>query len=152
MTRKSQLLQKIKCGIGCQGIKSDGSVCGYNENGYALDFAHVNNADKHPAAWKFRSGAGMNNLYTRLCIIDQDKNRMYIKELFQEIRKCEIKCKICHVIETVKNREFQRNQEIVKKRKYVSWIGTSGDLGEKVERSDIKEEEQSTSKLEAYFK
>ena len=54
-------------------------------------------------------------------------------------------------IETVKNREFQRNQEIVKQRKYVSWIGTSGDLWEKVERSDIKEEEQSKSQQNNFW-
>ena len=136
--RRVQLLRKIKCGIGCQFEYPDGSVCGYNEEGVALDFAHVNNADKHPMAWKHRSGAGMNNLYTRISIRDQDKNRMYIRELIEEVRKCKILCKNHHAIETEQNKEFERNFEITQNRKYESWKGTKGDQGEKVAKLEMK--------------
>ena len=92
-------LRKIKSSRGCER-------CGYNESPLALDFAHINPEEKH-IAMVLRTGAnGMCRLYSRICIKDKEKNRFYIKELFNEIRKCKILCKNCHVIETDENGEF----------------------------------------------
>jgi hypothetical protein len=100
VNRRLHWLRKIKTSKGCE-------VCGYNESPLALDFAHINPIEKHsqlgPGGPKY---AGMDRLYRRICIVDMKKNTKYIKELFDEIRKCKILCKNCHVIETFKNNEF----------------------------------------------
>ena len=97
--RRLHWLRKIKTSKGCE-------VCGYNESPLALDFAHINPIDKHIAMVMRSGGNGMDNLYSRICIKDKEKNTLYLKELIAEVRKCEILCKNCHVIETYNNKEF----------------------------------------------
>ena len=106
--RRLHWLRKIKKSKGCEN-------CGYNESPLALDFAHINPIDKH-LAMVSRSGCnGIDNLYSRICIKDKEKNTLYIKELIAEVRKCKILCKNCHVIETYNNKEF--NGEKIKEQR-----------------------------------
>ena len=96
--RRVYWLRKIKTSKGCE-------KCGYNESPVALDFAHINPREKHLAMVMRSGGNGIINLYTRICILDKEKNTLYLKELIAEVRKCKIICKNCHVIETFKNGE-----------------------------------------------
>ena len=106
--RRVELLRKLKKSMGCVN-------CGYNKHGAALQFAHIDQMDKHAALAKegsrFTSGrstayAGMDKFYTRISIKDREKNTKYIKELFDEIRKCRILCANCHAIETDTNKQY----------------------------------------------
>ena len=114
-------LRKIKTSKGCER-------CGYNESPLALDFAHINPTEKHTnlstksAAGQGTRFAGMDVLYKRICTVDMVKNTKYIKELFDEIRKCKILCKNCHVIETAKNNEFKHFKCFQKHLKRVPWV------------------------------
>jgi predicted nuclease with TOPRIM domain len=102
--RRIYWIRKIKKYKGCEN-------CGYDENPVALDFAHIDPLTKHERMCSARKGAGMSSMYSRICIRDMKKNTKYIKELFDEVRKCKILCKNCHVIETQK--EFD-GKEITK--------------------------------------
>ena len=92
--------------------------CGYNENGLALDFAHINPEKKSYYIYKDGpTGSGMSKMVSRLTHgKDKEKNRLRWKELKQEIRKCKILCKNCHVIETYKNKEMHNSHEMWKVR------------------------------------
>ena len=107
--RRLHWLRKIKKSKGCEN-------CGYNESPLALDFAHINPLDKNIAMCGTRHrGCGMHRLVVRICTVDKEKNTFYIKELFDEIRKCKILCKNCHVVETYNNKEF--NGEKIKEQR-----------------------------------
>ena len=97
--RRVYWLRKIKTSKGCE-------KCGYNESPVALDFAHINPREKHLAMVMRSGGNGIINLYTRICILDKEKNTLYLKELIAEVRKCKIICKNCHVIQTYNTKEF----------------------------------------------
>ena len=104
--RRDHLLHKFQCKQGCE-------KCGYNENGYALVFAHRNPLEKHPALYSDGfGGSGMNTLVKRMYTKRTEKfkilNRIYIHELFLEIRKCKILCVNCHTIETIEEGESER--------------------------------------------
>jgi hypothetical protein len=107
--RRIQLLQKYKVSQGCK-------LCGYNEHAVALDFAHRNPEEKHIEMVRRRGGNGIDNLYRRVTIRDKVKNRFYIRELIAEIRKCDVLCKNCHVVQTHKNKEFNRNKKLMELR------------------------------------
>ena len=64
---------------------------------------------------KNKAGANMSRLYTRV-YKDPIKNRQAIKELFEEIRKCQILCAIHHDIEKEDRRESYTNWEIARAR------------------------------------
>ena len=104
--RRDHWLHLFQCKMGCE-------KCGYNENGYALIFAHRNPLEKHSALYSDGfGGTGMNTLvkrmYTKRTEKFKIKNRIYIHELFQEIRKCKILCGNCHMIETIEEGESER--------------------------------------------
>tara|TARA_Y100001951_G_C11029951_1_gene124415 strand:- start:36 stop:458 length:423 start_codon:yes stop_codon:yes gene_type:complete len=104
--RRNYWLHKIKTSAGCEN-------CGYNKKGYALVFAHKNPMEKHPiCCGQGRGGAGMNGLVKRICTANKEKNRKYIRELFEEIRKCKILCMNCHTEETIEAGEHENNFEI----------------------------------------
>ena len=114
--RRVKHLHKIKTSKGCQ-------TCGYNENGYALVFAHRDPMEKHSlCVGQGKGGSGMNGLTKRICVVGArkdsgKKNRKYIKELFLEIRKCKVLCMNCHTIETMLAGAHENNVETYKKRK-----------------------------------
>ena len=56
-------------------------------------------------------------MYCRISVKDKIKNRQYLKELMDEIRKCKILCKNCHVKETFTNREMHNNCNTFQNRK-----------------------------------
>ena len=91
--------------------------CGYNENPVALVFAHIDQMTKSLVACGYGGGNGISRLYVRICYKDMKKNTKYIKELFEEIRKCKILCQNCHSIETDKNKESSNNHEVAKMRR-----------------------------------
>ena len=78
--RRRDWLNKYKEAKGC-------SRCGYNENGVALDFDHIDSSIK-----KF-------NISHRL-------PNSTLKPLFAEIRKCRLLCANCHRIRTLKENQF----------------------------------------------
>ena len=104
--RRDFWLHKFQCKMGCE-------KCGYNENGYALVFAHRNPLEKHSALCSDGyGGSGMNilvrRMYTKRTKEFKIKNRISIHELFQEIRKCKILCVNCHTIESIEGGESER--------------------------------------------
>lgn len=74
--RRMKWLNLYKTGKGCE-------LCGYNKNGVALDFDHLD-----PSIKEF-------NPSSRSLTVS-------LKRLFIEIRKCRILCANCHRIETQK--------------------------------------------------
>ena len=102
--RRLYWLRKIKKSKGCEN-------CGYNENPLALDFAHIDQMTKSSLSYKSGRGNGISKLYSQI-FVDKDKNTLAIKALFKEVRFCKILCKNCHVIETEKNKEFERSWEV----------------------------------------
>ena len=108
--RRIHWLHKYKCAKGCE-------ICGYNENGYALVFDHINPLEKnHYCVGQGKGGSGMNGLVKRIAHVKKEKNRQYIRELFQEIRKCKILCMNCHTIETIESGQSERGLEIFRLR------------------------------------
>ena len=99
-------LRHYKTSKGCE-------ICGYNENGVALDFAHIDPKTKSHHMWKDRKrGSGMADLVKRVTKYGTQLNRDRWKELKEEIRKCRILCKNCHYVETYKNREVEKGSKL----------------------------------------
>ena len=109
LKRRVYWLRKYKTSVGCEN-------CGYNKNPVALDFAHIDPMDKHLQMTRSSGANGMSRMYKRICVVDKKKNRFYLKELINEVRKCKILCKNCHVVETYENGEFHNGKKISKAR------------------------------------
>jgi hypothetical protein len=108
--RRQHWLSKYKVAKGC-------SNCGYNEYALALDFAHIDPSLKSKEITKHGPcGSGIGKLYGRISLTDPIKNRKYLHELMDEIRKCKILCKNCHVKETFLNREMHNSWKTYKER------------------------------------
>ena len=45
-------------------------------------------------------------------LTNAEKNRQYIRELFQEIRKCKILCMNCHTVETIESGQHESSYSI----------------------------------------
>jgi hypothetical protein len=109
--RLSRKLRRYKEQIGCEN-------CGYNANGLALDFAHTNPNNKSPHMYVNRPrGNGMGVLVGRITKYGTPLHRQRMKELKEEIRKCKVLCKNCHVIETYNNNEMHNGYLLSNKRK-----------------------------------
>ena len=109
--RRQHWLSKYKLSKGC-------CISGYKDYALALDFAHIDPTQKSKEITKHGPcGSGIGKLYGRVSITDQIKNRKYLRELMDEIRKCKILCKNCHVKETFINREMHNSWNTYKKRK-----------------------------------
>jgi hypothetical protein len=107
LTRKLWHYKKLK---GC-------SECGYNKHGLALDFAHIDPTQKSP--WMYKNGpvgSGMGVLVSRIPKYGSKLHRKRMKELKEEIRKCKVLCKNCHVIETYNSREMHEGHLLWKQR------------------------------------
>lgn len=109
--RRKFYIHKIKRKFGCE-------ECGYNEDGHALCFDHIDPMTKgiHCTGGIGGQGGGMNGYSKRMCIRDKEKNRRYIRELFNEMRKCRVLCMNCHTIQTMKNGEHKRCVETYENR------------------------------------
>ena len=109
--RRKFHIHKIKRKFGCE-------ECGYNEDGHALCFDHIDPMTKgiHCTGGIGGQGGGMNGYMKRMCIRDKEKNRRYIRELFNEMRKCRVLCMNCHTIQTMKNGEHKRCVETYENR------------------------------------
>lgn len=109
--RVSKKLRKYKQMRGCE-------VCGFNENGLALDFAHRDPSEKSYYIYKDGpTGSGMGKLVSRLTVgKDKEKNRQRWNDLKKEIRKCKVLCKNCHVVETYTNKEMHNGHKMWKTR------------------------------------
>ncbi len=109
--RRQHWLSRYKTIKGC-------SICGYNDYALALDFAHIDPSEKSVEITKHGPcGSGIGKMYCRISVKDKMKNRQYLKELMDEIRKCKILCKNCHVKETFTNREMHNNWKTFQNRK-----------------------------------
>ena len=58
----------------------------------------------------------MNGYIKRMCIKDKEKNRRYIRELFDEIRKCRVLCMNCHSVQTMTKGEHKKCVETYENR------------------------------------
>ena len=109
--RRQHWLSNYKIIKGC-------NICGYNDYALALDFAHIDPSEKSVEITKHGPcGSGIGKMYCRISVKDKIKNRQYLKELMDEIRKCKILCKNCHVKETFTNREMHNNWNTFQNRK-----------------------------------
>ena len=107
LTRKLWYYKKLK---GC-------IECGYNKHGLALDFAHIDPTQKSP--WMYKNGpvgSGMGALVSRIPKFGSKFHRERMSELKEEIRKCKVLCKNCHVIETYNSREMHEGHSLWKQR------------------------------------
>ena len=97
--------------------------CGYNEHPKALCFDHVIREEKTMLLDASKSGANMSTLVCRITTRNKIKNREYLKDLFNEIRKCEVRCQNCHSIKTWEERDYmphvRKNKIIIQERSYV---------------------------------
>lgn len=108
--RRQHWLSKYKVTKGCMN-------CGFNKYALALDFAHIDPSEKSIEITKHGPcGSGIGKLVGRISIKDPIKNRRYLKELIEEIRKCKVLCKNCHVEETFKNKEMHNSWKTYKDR------------------------------------
>jgi len=109
--RLSAKLRRYKELKGCE-------YCGYNANGLALDFAHIDPSNKSYEITKSGPcGSGMGKMVGRITIgKDKIKNRQRWKELKEEIRKCRVLCKNCHVVETYENKEMHNSHNTYRDR------------------------------------
>ena len=110
-SRRVYHLHKYKCAKGCE-------ECGYNKNGNALCFDHIDPMTKgiHARGGIGGSGAGMNGYTKRMYPTDKNINRQRIRDLFDEIRKCRVLCMNCHSIQTMVNGEHKRCVETYEER------------------------------------
>jgi len=109
--RLSAKLRRYKELNGCE-------YCGYNANGLALDFAHIDPSNKSYEITKSGPcGSGMGKMVSRITIgKDKVKNKQRWKELKEEIRKCRVLCKNCHVVETYENKEMHNSHNTYRDR------------------------------------
>ena len=111
--KRYRRINRYKLSKGCKD-------CGYAEHPKALCFDHVVREDKTELLDASKSGANMSTLVCRINTTDKVKNRQYIKELFDEIRKCEVRCQNCHSIKTWEERDYmphvRKNKDIVKEK------------------------------------
>ena len=85
MRRRREILDKYKLAKGC-------TDCGYNENPYALQWDH-----RDP----------------ELKIFTPHRMASYsIKRIFEEARKCDIRCANCHAIRTVEEKHYALRKEL----------------------------------------
>ena len=109
--RLSAKLRRYKELKGCE-------YCGWNKHGIALDFAHIDPSNKSYEITKSGPcGSGMGKMVSRVTTgKDKVKNRQRWKELKEEIRKCRVLCKNCHVVETYNNKEMHNSHNTYKER------------------------------------
>lgn len=81
--KRQRWLNKYKESKGC-------SICGYNKNGVALDFDHIDPKEK-------------------LFNVSSRSLTHSLKKIFKEIRKCRILCANCHRIYSYENKHFNNS-------------------------------------------
>ena len=107
INRRTHWLNKYKLAKGCD-------VCGYGRIKHGLqavlakglDWAHIDPLTKSSIIW------GKNwSMYRMIARASKDpvKNRRYRRELFDELRKCRLLCKLCHMAETHERNESKDN-------------------------------------------
>lgn len=108
--KRYRRINKYKLSKGCID-------CGYNKHPKALCFDHKVRENKTILLDASKSGANMSTLVCRITPTDKVKNRQYIKDLFNEIRKCEVRCQNCHNIKTWEERDYmphvRKNKTII---------------------------------------
>ncbi len=113
--KRYRRINKFKVNKGCVD-------CGYNKHPKALCFDHVIRENKTILLDASKSGANMSTLVCRINTRNKFKNREYLKDLFNEIRKCEIRCQNCHSIKTWEERDYmphvRKNKTIIQERSY----------------------------------
>lgn len=109
--RLSSKLRYYKQLKGCE-------YCGYNANGLALDFAHIDASTKSYHITKSGPcGSGMGKMITRITTgKNKERNKQRWQELKEEIRKCKVLCKNCHVVETYESKEMHNSHATFRKR------------------------------------
>jgi len=109
------ILRRYKESKGC-------ARCGYNKSGLALDFAHKDPSTKSEHIIKRGPcGSGMGKMVARLTFGKNGKlNEERKKDLWEEIEKCEVLCKNCHVIETFDNREMHNSMKTSRERQLIA--------------------------------
>ena len=111
LSRRWYWVHKYKMSKGC-------SYCNLvPEDPVGLCFAHMDPMTKHPLIVNRPRGNGIGVLVNRITIKDPVKNRRYIKELFDEIKKCIVLCITCHTIQGKRNKEWERGYAISRERK-----------------------------------
>ena len=113
--RRMHWINKYKLARGCD-------VCGYGRIQHGLqavlakglDWAHIDPLTKSSIMW------GKNwSMYRMIAraVKDPVKNRQYRRELFDEIRKCRLLCKLDHIAETDERNESSEGKALSAVRK-----------------------------------
>lgn len=116
--RRYHKLNQIKMERGCKD-------CGYKKHPKALHFDHIVRENKHIILDAAASGGGgkMSRMVKRINLTDKKRNREYIKELFNEVKKCEVRCANCHSIRTWEELHYMPNvrkgKKIIQEEPYV---------------------------------
>ena len=105
VNRRMHWLNKYKLARGCD-------LCGYGRVRHGLqavlakglDWAHINPLSKSLVLVGRIKGDTMYALVRKI-VRNPVKNRQYRKELFEEIRKCRLLCKLCHIGESDERNE-----------------------------------------------
>ena len=84
MRRRREILDRYKLSKGCID-------CGYNANPYALQWDHRDPTTKVHTPHRMASYS--------------------IKKIFEEARKCDIRCANCHAIRTVEEKHYAERKE-----------------------------------------
>ena len=79
MRRRREILDRYKLAQGCID-------CGYNANPYALQWDHREPENKIDTPHRMASYS--------------------VKKIFEEARKCDIRCANCHTIKTVREKDY----------------------------------------------
>jgi hypothetical protein len=117
MNKRTKMIKRRQHWLSLYKVSKGCCNCGYNDYALALDFAHIDPSQKSKEITKHGPcGSGIGKLYGRVSTTDAIKNRKYLRELIEEIRKCKILCKNCHVKETFTNREMHNSWKTYRER------------------------------------
>ena len=114
----NRLQQKIKRRLKRYKEMKGCEKCGYNDDGRAICWAHIDPMLKNAELGKWRAAGS--NMAMHIQRVTSGKNKKLniqrMREVFRELRKCKLLCTNCHTLETLDRGESKRGHETHKAR------------------------------------